>query len=131
MTPTLRLALERAYEARRGNFVVEWAGERVKSVKKGFAEACRRAGLAGVTPHTLRHTAATWMAEAGVPMRQISLCLGHTSTAVTERVYAKHTPDYLRDAVAALDPAQCSVVHGEPPAVNDKATGSQKRAGRS
>jgi integrase len=131
MTPTLRDALQQANSARQSEHVVEWASGPVKSIKKGFAEACRRAGLVGVTPHTLRHTAATWMAEAGVPMRQISLCLGHTSTAVTERVYAKHTPDYLKDAMAALDPAQCSVVQSEPHPVNESGNHSRKSAGSS
>lgn len=102
MTPGAREALERAYEARTTPYVIEWAGEKVASVKKGFARACERAGIHGVTPHTLRHTAATWMAESGVPMRQISLYLGHSSTDVTERVYAKHSPDYLKDAADAL-----------------------------
>lgn len=131
MTPMLLEALERAYEARRGAYVVEWAGDQVASIKKGFAEACRRAKLAGVTQNTLRHTAATWMAEAGVPMRQISLCLGHTSTEVTERVYAKHTPGYLKDAVTALESAQRSVVQSERQRVNESGKGSQKRSRRS
>jgi len=131
MTPTLREALERAYKARRGDYVIEWAGDPVKKIKRGFAEACRRARLQGVTPHTLRHTAATWMAEAGVPMRKISLYLGHTSTEVTERVYAKHSPDYLKDAADALEDAQGSVVQDEPLAENETARRSQKRARRS
>ena len=32
----------------------------------------------GVTPHILRHTAAAWMAMAGVPMAVIARLLGHT-----------------------------------------------------
>jgi integrase len=131
IAPTLRDALDSAYEARRGDHVVEWAGERVKKIRRGFAEACRRAGLQGVTPNVLRHTAATWMAEADVPMRQISLCMGHTSTEVTERVYAKHTPGYLKGAVAALESAQGSVVQDEPRAWNETEKHSQKRSRRS
>lgn len=126
MNADVRAALEAAHERRRGDSVVQWAGDPIKSVKKGFAEACRRAKLKGVTPVTLRHTAATWMAEAGVPMRQISLCLGHTSTEVTERVYAKHTPEYLKDAVTALETKQRSVVQNEPRPGNKEASGSQK-----
>jgi integrase len=39
---------------------VEFNGKPVDSVKKGFRSAVRLAGLPGkVTPHTLRHTAAT------------------------------------------------------------------------
>jgi len=83
--------------------VIEWGGHRVLSIKKGFRAACDRAGLSDVTPHVLRHTAASWMAMAGVPMLEISRYLGHSSVAVTERVYAKLHPDYLKTASEALD----------------------------
>jgi integrase len=90
-------------EAATCNHVIEWGGHRVLSIKKGFAGACERAGLEGITPHILRHTAASWMAERGVDMFRISRFLGHTDTKVTERRYAKLHPDYLRDASDALD----------------------------
>jgi integrase len=46
---------------------VEWSGGAVKSVKTAFQSAVRLANLPGnVTPHTLRHTAATWLMQAGV-----------------------------------------------------------------
>lgn len=83
--------------------VIEWRGERVRSIKKGFALAAKRAGLENVTPNTLRHTAATWMAQAGVDLWAVGGVLGHASPKTTAR-YAKHHPDYLRAAVAALWP---------------------------
>lgn len=43
------------------------------------------------------------MAMAGVPMFEISRLLGHSDTRVTERVYAKLSPDYLRKASDVLD----------------------------
>ena len=50
------------------NFV-EWHGAAVKSVKNGFARAVEVAKLdlsdGYVIPHTLRHTAATWLMQAG------------------------------------------------------------------
>jgi integrase len=78
-------------------------GHRVLSIKKGFAGACERAGITGATPHILRHTAASWMAEAAVDMFRISRFLGHSDTKVTERRYAKLHPDFLADAAEALD----------------------------
>lgn len=81
--------------------VVEFAGRPVASIKTGFHAACRRAGLAGVTPHTLRHTAATWMVGGGVPIAEVARYLGD-SEKTTERVYAKHSPDYLRGAARVL-----------------------------
>lgn len=83
--------------------VIEWGGHRVLSVKKGFAAAVKIAKLKNVTPHTLRHTSASWMAMQGVPMFDISKVLGHTDTRITERRYAKLSPDYLRRATDVLD----------------------------
>lgn len=85
------------------NHVIEWGGHRVLSVKKGFAGACERAGVVGATPHILRHTAASWMAEARVDMFRISKFLGHTDTKITERRYAHIHPDFLKDATDALE----------------------------
>ena len=42
------------------------------------------------------------MAMKGVPIAEISRLLGHGDSRITERVYAKHTPDYLRRAIEAL-----------------------------
>ena len=103
MTDRCRNALATAHKVSTTDHVIEWGGQPVKSIKKGFREACKRADLTGVTPHTLRHTAAVWMAEAEVPMEAIARYLGHTSTATTYRVYAKHSPSYLRKAASALE----------------------------
>ena len=92
-------------EAKRGalsDSVIEFGGGPVESVKNGFAKACKRAKLVGVTPHTLRHTAATWAAQSGVAMWEIAGMLGHASSETTERVYAKHAPDYLKNASGAI-----------------------------
>ena len=82
--------------------VIEWGGHRVLSIKKGFHAACERAGLKNVTPHTLRHTAASWMAMASVPMFEISKYLGHSDTRITERRYAHLSPEYLQRAAKSL-----------------------------
>lgn len=85
------------------NHVIEWGGHRVLSIKKGFAAACAKAKLKDVTPHVLRHTAASWMAMSGVPMFEISKYMGHSDTRITERRYAHLSPDYLRRAAKVLD----------------------------
>lgn len=102
MHPNLAWALAIAQKAALGPFVVEYAGRRVYSIKRGFRAAAVRAGLHDVTPHVLRHTAASWMAEAGVSMDEIAQFLGHTSPSVTFRTYARYSPDHLRGAVKAL-----------------------------
>lgn len=82
-------------------YIVEWRGERVRTVKNGFAAACQRAGLAGVTPHVLRHSGASWLVEAGVPDEEVARMLGDTVEMV-RRVYGHFSPDYLRRAAGAL-----------------------------
>jgi integrase len=83
--------------------VIEWAGQRVRTVKRAFGRAAARAGLSDVTPHTLRHTAAVWMAEAGVPMSVIAQYLGHADSRITERIYARYSPEFLKTASEALE----------------------------
>jgi integrase len=103
MTDGLRIALS---EARRGaltDFVIEWAGKRVASVKRGIKAAGLRTGIGKVTPHMLRHSAAVRMAEDGVPMEEIAQYLGHSNVNVTRRIYARFSPDYLRNAARSLE----------------------------
>ena len=103
MNDGLRAALSAARAIALSDYVVEWAGEPVRSIKTGFNAAMKAAGLAGVSPHVLRHTAAVHLVANGVPMARVSQLLGHSNTALTERVYARFAPDHLRDEVAILD----------------------------
>ncbi len=98
-------ALEALKEAKHGalsDYVIEYGGERVKSVKKAVASAARRAKVP-CSPHVFRHTAGVWMAQADVPMQKIAQALGHTSTRVTEKHYARYSPSYLQEAAAATE----------------------------
>jgi integrase len=103
MNDGLRAALVRAKAAAMTDYVIEWAGENVRSIKTGFNAAVAAAGLKGVSPHVLRHTAAVHLAAAGVAMERISQYLGHSNTAITARVYARFAPDHLREEAAILD----------------------------
>lgn len=103
MSQTLKNALLESKKAAVTDYVVEWAGDRVKSIRKGFDTAAAAAGLEGITPHDLRRSAARTMIEKGIPMSEVSQYLGHTSTAVTEKVYGRFSPDYLRRAAEALE----------------------------
>ena len=85
-----------------GTHFVEWNGQAVKSVKTAFKSAVRQAKLHGnVTPHTLRHTAATWLMQAGVDKWEAAGFLG-MSVEMLDRVYGHHHPDYLRTAARAI-----------------------------
>ena len=105
MTPMLEAALREARAGALTDYVIEWSGQRVASVKKGFAAAARRAGLAGVSPHVLRHTAAVWMAEAGISMAMIAQFMGHADDRITQRVYARFSPSHMLDAAMAIQGA--------------------------
>jgi integrase len=84
------------------NFVVEWNGKPVESVRKGFEAAVRAAGLnSDVTPHVLRHTCATWLMQKGVNLWDAAGFLGMTVQQL-EQGYGHHHPDYQEEAVAAL-----------------------------
>jgi integrase len=102
MAAKAREALLEAREAALSDYVIEYGGKQVKSVKRAIAAAARRSGIS-CSPHVFRHTAAVWMAQADVPMQKIAQVLGHTSTRVTETTYARYSPRFMADAMAALD----------------------------
>jgi integrase len=95
-------ALEEAARGALTDYVIEWDGKPVQSIKKAIRTAAARSGVS-CSPHVFRHTAGVWMAQADVPMQKISQFLGHTSTRVTERTYARYSPSFMRDAAAALE----------------------------
>ena len=102
MTPRAKEALLAAREARTCDHVIEYGGVPVLKVRKALARVAAASDLPWATPHIFRHTAAVWMAEDGVPMPEIASVLGHTDSRVTERVYAVHSPAYLRRAIGSL-----------------------------
>lgn len=106
MNPSLKAALLEAKDAALSPFVVEWAGAPVKSIKKGLKAAAKAARLDEVSPHMLRHSAAVWLAEDGHDMTRIAQFLGHSNSRITEKVYARYSPDHLRDLAQTLDLAQ-------------------------
>lgn len=98
-----RLLLHLRYIRRRTiTHVIEHEGQPVGSVKRSFATACRAAGITDVTPHTMRHTVATWLAQQSVPTREAADYLDMT-TDTYERIYRKYHPDHQAGALAALD----------------------------
>lgn len=78
-----------------------WAGGDRRG-EGSFGGACKRAGITGVTPHTLRHTCGTWMAQRGVPIFKIAGWLGHSDARTTE-LYAHHHPDFQSEAKAGIE----------------------------
>ncbi|MCZ7598461.1 MAG: site-specific integrase [Gammaproteobacteria bacterium] len=76
-------------------------GNRIQSVKRSFATACRRAGITDFRVHDLRHTCVAWLVTAGIPLAEVRDLLGHSTVKMTER-YAHLAPENVRAAVARL-----------------------------
>lgn len=101
MNAQAREALLEAFSGRLSDHVIEFNGKPIASVKKAIQRLAVKAGVP-FSPHVLRHTCAVWMAQADVPMQKISQYLGHTSLRMTEQVYARYSPSYMRDASEAV-----------------------------
>lgn len=93
--------LKAAHPTRSSPLVVSWAGDEILSIKKAFQSASARSGVRA-TPYTLRHTAAVWMAEGGVPMEPIAQFMGHDDMRTTIAHYARYSPDFIREAANAI-----------------------------
>jgi integrase len=101
--PRALLAHLRRWHRMGSKYVVEWGGKPVDRINLTFNQVVADAGLGpDVTPHILRHTAATWMVQNGVPLREAAGYLGMSQT-VLERVYGHHHPDYMESAVNSFD----------------------------
>lgn len=103
MNRDARAALQEAKRGALTDYVIEYAGRKVKSVKRGLRFAAKKAGLGHVSPHMLRHSAAVHMAEAGIPLIEIAQFLGHSDLKVTFKTYARFSPTHLRKAASVLE----------------------------
>ena len=73
-----------------------------KNVRRDLAAACIRAGIARVSPHSFRHTFASWLVQRGVDLFVVAKLMGHGSTAMVQRHYGHLSPKNYADAIAVL-----------------------------
>ncbi|MDX8482038.1 tyrosine-type recombinase/integrase [Mesorhizobium sp. VK24D] len=101
------------------DYVVEWNGKPVQSIKKAFRSVVEAAGLGwhedvlapdgsikrvfrtDVTPHIFRHTAATWLMQQGSDPWAAAGFLGMTVEMLIQ-TYGHHHPDFQADAAEAI-----------------------------
>jgi len=100
------------------DFVVEWEGQPVGSLRKAFASVVEAAGLGwyetrdvkgrkvqvfrtDITPHVLRHTAATWLMQNGAELSMAADYLGMTE-ATLRATYYHHHPDFQATAAKLI-----------------------------
>lgn len=74
--------------------------------RKWFDQAAREAGLEGLVPHELRHTAASLAIGAGASIKAVQAMLGHATATLTLDLYGHLYPDELDAVAARLDAAR-------------------------
>ena len=70
-----------------------------------FDAAADRIGVGGMTPHELRHTAASLAIAAGADVKLVQQMLGHKAAVMTLDLYGHLFPDRLDEVADALDVA--------------------------
>jgi integrase len=83
-----------------------WRGRPLRNLnfrRDVFDKAASDAGLAGLTPHELRHTAASLAVSAGANVKAVQRMLGHASAAMTLDVYSGLFDDDLDGVAERLD----------------------------
>jgi site-specific recombinase XerD len=88
-------------------FVTEKGRIRYETVRAHFEKIVKKAGIEGiyVTPHSIRHSTATHLLEAGADVRYVQELLGHESIETTVR-YTHMMTDALKKAYKRFHPRE-------------------------
>lgn len=84
-----------------------------------FNDAAASIGLTGLTPHELRHTAASLAISAGANVKAVQRMLGHAKASVTLDVYADLFEEDLDAVAVSLNAAALHTTVGELSAVSE------------
>jgi integrase len=106
MTARVHKVLTRRFENRTENqkYIFESEDGKARKYAPGaFVRACKRCGIEGITLHSLRHTFASRVVQAGLSLVEIQNLLGHASP-ITSLRYAHLAPNQAASkAVMVLD----------------------------
>ncbi len=91
----LQYAIKHAAPGEGGRMFALW-----KSPNNALRRACERAKIDHTSFNDLRRTFATWLREEGVSAELIAPAMGHTTTAMVQKVYGRLTPAALRNLLA-------------------------------
>jgi integrase len=79
-------------------YVIEYRGDRLRDIRRPWRRARDEAGLPKeITPHVLRHTAATRLLGKGANLMSVARFLGHKDSRTTEQTYFQFQPEFLAD----------------------------------
>jgi integrase/recombinase XerC len=76
-------------------------GVQSKTIQRAVQRFAKKAGLKNVTPHTLRHSFAKSLIDAGVSLEKVATLLGHSNLNTT-RIYTTPGEEDLEDAVGKI-----------------------------
>ena len=103
MNARLTEALSGAKKMSKGEYVFESErGRPYKSFRTAWDNVLRKAGIEGLTFHSLRHTFGTRLGMAGTDLGTIQELMGHADLKMVKRYYHP-TAKHKREAVEALD----------------------------
>lgn len=77
-------------------------GVQSKTIQRAVQRFAKKAGLKNVTPHTLRHSFAKALIDAGVSLEKVATLLGHSNLNTT-RIYTTPGEEDLEDAVGKIE----------------------------
>jgi integrase/recombinase XerC len=77
-------------------------GVQSKTIQRAVPRFAKKAGPKNVTPHTLRHSFAKALIDAGVSLEKVATLLGH-SNLITTRIYMTPGEEDLEDAVGKIE----------------------------
>lgn len=84
-------------------YVIEYRGKRVWSIRNAFQRAVERSGIGkDFRPHDLRHAYATSMLNNGANLSAVSKMLGHSTPILTANTYLQYLKAAKKKAITLL-----------------------------